>query len=74
MYCNGGGGQSWWRRTPAVFWKRKDRIMSLKREEIAIEDEPPEFDTVGTATLHRWTDCNRDCNGVESCGTGSFGE
>ena len=44
--------------------------MSLKREEIAIEDEPPELDIVGTATLHGWTDCNRDCNGVASCGTG----
>ena len=26
--------------------------MSLKREEIAIEDEPPGLEAVGTATLH----------------------
>ena len=47
-----GGRQSWWRRTPAVVWKRKDRIMSLKREESAIEDEPPGLEAVGTATPH----------------------
>ena len=35
-----------------MVWKRKDRIMSLKREEIAIEDEPPGLEAVGTATLH----------------------
>ena len=35
-----------------MVWKRKDRIMSLKREESAIEDEPPGLEAVGTATPH----------------------
>ena len=44
--------------------------MSLKREEIAIEDEPPGLEPSALQLCTSRTDCNRDCNGVASYGAG----